>query len=72
MANFIKNTLIYKYNILVNGKHVEFNLLGWRTALAHARTHTGNLFGKTIVEILNLTTGEIITYEEATKRVARR
>lgn len=67
----IRNTLIYKYNILVNGRHVEFNLLGWRTALAHARTHTGNLFELNRVEILNLSTGEIVTYEEAEKKTAR-
>lgn len=67
----LKNTLIYYYNILVNGKHVETNLLGWRTALAHARTHTGDLFGKQIVEILNINTGEIITIEEAEIKAKR-
>lgn len=59
------NTLIYKYNILVNGKHIETNILGWRTALAHARKHSGNLFGKNIVEILNTQTAEILTLEQA-------
>lgn len=61
----MNNTLIYKYNVLVNGRHVETNLLGWQTALAHARKHTGNLFGKMIVEILNTGTGEILNIEQA-------
>ena len=54
-------TLIYKYNILKNGKFIETNLLGWRTALAHARTHTGDLFGNNKIEILCVETGEIQT-----------
>lgn len=59
-AKWKSHVLLHKYNILVNGQHVEFNLLGWRTALAHARNHTQDLFhpGK-IVEILDLWTGEI-------------
>ena len=55
----METRLIRKYNILVDGRHVETNVLGWRTALAHARTHTGDLFGKHKVEILTLETGEI-------------
>ena len=62
-----RNTLIYHYNILINGIHKEKKLLGWRTALAHARLHTGDLFGKQIVEILNTDTGEIVTLEQAEK-----
>ena len=54
-----KTDLLPKYNILVNGKHVETNVLGYRTALAHARSHTGNLFERTKVEILTIATGEI-------------
>lgn len=65
-------TLIYKYNILANGRHVETNLLGWRTALAHARNHRTNLFETNIVEILNLSTGEIVTLEQAEKCAIRR
>lgn len=66
-----RNLLIYYYNILVNGKHVETNLFGWKTAIAHARTHSGDLFGKQIVEILNINTGEIVTLEQAEKAVKR-
>lgn len=66
-ANGVK-LLIYRYNILVDGKHTETNLLGWRTALAHARKHQTDLFTKVKkVEILNLSTGEIITLEQAEK-----
>lgn len=67
--NKYNNQLIYKYNILVDGKHVETNLLGWRTALAHARKHKSDLFTKVKrVEILNLWTGEIITLEQAERQ----
>lgn len=51
--------IIPKYNILVNGKHIETEVLGYKTALAHARKYTGNLFERTKVEILTLATGEI-------------
>ena len=55
----METRLIPKYNILVNGRHIETNVIGWRTALAHARKHTGDLFGRNKVEILTLATGEI-------------
>lgn len=54
-----RNILIYHYNILCNGKHVECNLLGWRTAHAHAKKYLTNLFEKNYVEILCIDTGEI-------------
>lgn len=56
--------------MLVNGKHVECNLLGWRTALAHARKHSGNLFETNYIEILNIQTGEIVTLEQAERQAA--
>lgn len=61
---------IYRYNILQDGKTVEKNIIGWQTALAHARKWTTNLFKEVKkVEILNLWTGEIISIEEAERRV---
>lgn len=57
--------LIYHYNIIVNGLHKETNLLGWRTALAHARNWRTNLFETNIVEILNTGTGEVVTLKQA-------
>lgn len=70
MANNINwKPLIYRYNILQDGKHVKCNILGWRTALATARKCTTNLFKEVKkVEILNLWTGEIISLEEAERR----
>ena len=63
------NTLIYHYNVLVSGKHVETQLLGWRTALAHARYYMQDLFNPHVkVEILNTDTGEIVTVQDALKR----
>lgn len=60
---------IYRYSILQDGKFVESKLIGWRTALAHARKWTTNLFTDVQkVEILNLWTGEIIELEEAERR----
>lgn len=57
---------IYKYNILINGKHKELGILGWRTALAHARNWKPNLFETPKrIEILNLWTGEIVSLEQA-------
>lgn len=55
----INGVLLYHYNILVNGIAMEFNLLGWRTARAHARRYLTNLFETNQVEILCLDTGEI-------------
>lgn len=67
-ANEVKK-FIYRYNILVDGKHVETNIIGWRTALAHARKRCTDLFTEVKqIEILNLWTGEIITLNEAEKR----
>lgn len=63
--------LIYKYNIIVNGIHKETNLIGWRTALAHARNWRTNLFEKNIVEILNTGTGEIVTLKQAEQFAAK-
>lgn len=69
MGYAIKN-FIYLYTIYQDGKAVEHNLKGWRTALAHARRWTKNLFDDINhkVEILNIWTGEIIRLEEAEKR----
>lgn len=70
-TNGIK-TFIYRYSILVDGKFKENNLLGWRTALAHARRYITNLFEKPKkIEILNIWTGEIINLEDAEKRAAQ-
>ena len=60
---------MYLYDIYQNAKIVEENILGWRTALAHARKWQSNLFEYVNrVEILNSITGEIITIEEAEER----
>ncbi len=61
---------ICRYTIYQEKKVVERNIIGWRTALAHARKYTTDLFN-TIkrVEILNVWTGEIISLEDAEKRV---
>lgn len=62
---------IVRYSIFQNGKSVETNIKGWRTALAHARKYTQNLFTEVKkVEILNLWTGEIIDLAEAERRAA--
>lgn len=64
------NTLIYHYNIIDNGKHVECNLLGWRTALAHARERTSDLFNQNKqIEILCIETGEITIIQKARSAV---
>lgn len=55
----INGILLYHYNILVNGIAKEFNILGWRTAKAHARQYLSNLFETNQVEILCIDTGEI-------------
>lgn len=60
---------IYRYTIYKESEKVEQNVLGWQTALAHARKYTKNLFDQPRkVEILNQWTGEIISIEEAEKR----
>ena len=59
---------IYRYNVLVDGRHVKCNILGWRNALYQARIRAENLFEHPKkVEILNVWTGEIISLEEAEK-----
>lgn len=63
---------IVRYNILRDGKHVECNIKGWRTALAHARKWQQDLFYNVRrVEILNLWTGEIISLQEAEQRAKK-
>lgn len=66
---------ISRYSICVNGKWVENGLIGWRTALAHARKYIKNLFDPDNepkqIEIFNLYTSEIITLEEAENRVKK-
>ena len=63
---------IYRYAVIRDGEWVENNLIGWRTALARARKWSRNLFDEPKqVEILNIWTGEIITLEQAEKRVAK-
>lgn len=71
-ANGIKKWL-YRYSILRQGKFVENNIIGWKTALAHAKKWKTNLFDERPqkVEILNIWTGEIITVEEAENRVKK-
>lgn len=62
-------SFIVRYNILRDGKSVETNIKGWRTALAHARKWQQDLFYNVRkVEILNLWTGEIISLQEAERR----
>ena len=68
MANAVRK-LIYRYNVLVDGKHVKCNIVGWRNAIYQARLRAPNLFDKPKkVEILNIWTGEIISLEEAENR----
>lgn len=62
---------ICRYNILQDGKHVETGILGWKAALAHAERYTTNIFKEHIVEILNLWTGELVTYQQALSRAAK-
>lgn len=64
---------ISRYSILRNGKWVENKIIGWQTALAHARRWQTNLFDDRPqkVEILNIWTGEIITIEEAEERAKK-
>lgn len=65
-------TFIVRYNILRDGKHVECNIKGWRTALAHARKWQQDLFYNVRrIEIVNLWTGEIISLQEAEQRAAK-
>ena len=60
---------IYRYNVIVDGKHVKCNIIGWRNALYQARLRRENLFEHPKkVEILNIWTGEIISLEEAEKK----
>lgn len=62
---------IARYNLLRDGKHIECNILGWKTALAHARKWSTDLFDQPRkVEILNVWTGEIIDLAQAEKRAA--
>lgn len=66
-------SLIYHYNIIDNGIHAECNLLGWRTALAHARERTSDLFEPNKqVEILCIETGEITIIQKAQSAVNSR
>lgn len=55
----INGVLLYHYNILVNGIAKELNVLGWKTAKAHAQQYLSNLFETNQVEILCIDTGEI-------------
>lgn len=60
---------IYRYSIYRDGKSIENNIIGWKTALAHARKWQYDLFDNPKkIEILNIWTGEIISIEEAEKR----
>lgn len=62
---------IPKYTIYRNNEKVETDVLGYRTALAHARKYTESLFIQVKkVEILNQWTGEIVSLQEAEKRAA--
>lgn len=64
---------IPKYDIWRNSEIVESKLLGWQTALAHARKWRTNLFDNKPqkVQIVNRWTGEIVTLEEAEKLAAK-
>lgn len=67
MLKFISRYAIYR-----DGKCIETNVIGWRTALAHARKWNYDLFNNPRkVEILNIWTGEIIDIQEAEKRAAK-
>lgn len=62
---------ISRYCILINGKVVERKIVGWKTALAHARKRQNPLFEpNNIIEILNIWTGEIVSLKEAENRAA--
>lgn len=67
-VEYVAKQLIYRYNIYQDGKCVESNIVGWKTALAHARRYTTTIFKKHVVEICNAWTAEIISIEEAEKR----
>lgn len=66
--NGIVKVYLSRYNILQDGKHVETNIKTWRDALAQAEKYTSNIIREHKVEIVNVWTGEIVTYEEALKR----
>lgn len=58
-----------RYTIFRDGKAIERNLIGWRTALAHARKWSIDLFYNVRkIEIMNVYTAEIISLEEAEQR----
>lgn len=60
---------INRYTIFRDGKAIENNLIGWRTALAHARKWSIDLFYNVRkIEIMNVYTAEIISLEEAERR----
>lgn len=62
----INGQKIYAYRIYQNSTIVEDYVMGWRSALAHARKYRTNLFEYIQrVEILNIFTGEVLTLEEA-------
>ena len=69
--NGIIKVYLSRYNILQDGKHVECNVKTWQRALAHAVKYTSSILKEHKVEILNVWTGEIVTYEEALKRAKK-
>lgn len=66
--NGITKAYLSRYNILQDGKCVKSNVKTWKEALAHAIKYTSNILREHKVEIVNVWTGEIITYEEAQRR----
>lgn len=69
--NGIVKVYLSRYNILQDGKHVKTNVKTWQNALAHAQKYTSNILKEHKVEILNVWTGEIVTFEEAQKRAKK-
>lgn len=61
----------YVYNVYLNGIKMFWDIISWQTALAHAeKLHNKYIQynSNTKVEILNVMTGEIVTYQEARSR----
>lgn len=60
-----------RYSVFQDGKQVVGGIIGWQEAIKIAGKYTQNLFNNVRkVEILNIWTGEIISLQEAEKKVA--
>lgn len=64
-----RKVILNRYTIFRDGKAIENNIIGWQTALAHARKWSIDLFYNVRkIEIMNIWTAEILSLEEAERR----